>query len=330
MKELIVVKTDTYASGLTAGTSTLDALTSLAAGAYCIFDLDPASANYGKSVDIAAASPAAVPAIFNIAWNPGVDAVTGAALTTRQSQTIVKANAKLKQTAYVAPAAKIVTVGATSAGVKSLNLPVMANLNPTTQVAGIKITDLSKAPHDTSRYKTYNFVVSVSDTEATIAAGILALVAADSNAIVTGAVGYGGSTTSFKFTAKTAGKNFEVSKEGVLKLADITISTANNPGQGVATDLKLIEDGTLVEDGNFDPKGLAKGIHFFSAGRQIDLTKNYLVNIIRFFAPGERAPIMNNGEQIEEQIVFVFDTTLTAAATGNSMNGLATLVTALA
>jgi hypothetical protein len=326
MKELIVVSTDTYGSGLTLSTATLDNVGSLAAGAFAIFDLDPASANYGKAVDIAKATPDAVPAIFNIAWCPG----TG--LTPRQSQTIIKATAKLKQTAYVAPVAKIVQVGKTSSGdtTKSLKLPVMANLSPTVQIAGLRITDLSKPHYDTSRSKSYDFVVGTADTEATIVTGILALIAADSTAIVTGAVGYSGSTTSILLTGKTAGKNFEVSKNGVLKLADITISTQLVVGTGIAADLKLIENETLVEDGNFDPLGIAYGYHLFTAGRQIDASKTYLLNIFKFIVPSERKPIMDNGEEVTETIIMAMDTALTAAATGNSMNASVSLVTAFA
>lgn len=329
MKELIVVKNDTYGSGLTLSTATLDNIGSLAAGAVVVFDADPSSANYGKAVDLAKASPDAVPAVFNIVWNPGVDTVTGLTLPPRQSQTVIKANSKMIQTAYVAPVAKTVVVGATSAGVKSLNLPVMSTLSPSIQNAGIKITDLGKVPHDTSRYKTYVVPVSVSDTEATIAAALIVLINADTARIVDAAVGYSGSTTSVLLTGKVAGRPFEVSKEGVLKLADLTITTAHNPGQGRALDLKLIENETLVEDGDYDPLRIAAGFHMFTAGRQIDLTKNYLVNIIRFTANSERSPILDTGEKAMETIIMAVDTTLTAAATGNTMNGLTTLYTAL-
>lgn len=275
MKQLMVVSHDTYASGLTPGTSDLDNLASLAVGAYAIIDMDPTSNTYNHVVDIAASSEADTPAKFMF--------VTMTANGLKKSPIITKALATCTAQAYVAPVAKVMNIAVT-----------LSNLE-VGQVAGFIVTDTTKGAHELTRNRSYVYTVASGDTEATIVAALIALVNADSLRIVNATAG-----TDIVLTRITAGKNFQVSPVGIFKGATITTSTAHVTGTGTGAQLIEYERINRVEQGD--------AIHridedlMFSAASEVSSTGTYDLYLIRYTVPTQR-PILESNNPYQELVV---------------------------
>jgi hypothetical protein len=289
MKQLMVISHDTYASGLTIASSTLDAIGSLAVGAYAIVDKDPDSSNYDKFVDLAAASEAATPAFFQL--------VTMTANGLKWSQIISKDRCKVSYQAYVAPQAKVMNIAKTFTALE------------VGQVAGFIVTDTSKAVHELTRNRTYEVTVDNSSTSASIIAALIAKVNADSLRIVNATSG-----TNIVLTRITAGKNFEVSPTGITRGATISITTAHITGTGTALQLKEYERTTQVEEGKHNQP--VDGARQFTAVSEVSSTGTYHTYMFRFVTPSHR-PILQTSDNPEQEVVVAVLSTLTAFGTAD-------------
>ena len=312
MKHFHLVSHDTYASGLTAGTSTIAAIASLAEGAFVLIDKDPQSANYNKSVDIAAASaPTSLPAKFII--------VTKSKNGLKYSSLITTANCTATNLAYSAAVAKIIFVGNQTDGgtTYALNLPTLA----AGDLAGITVINNAKPIGAFSREKGYTYEVKAGDDGADIVAGLVAAVNADSNRIVNAAVAYSGAIDGFKLTGITAGSNFQVAPIGVLRSADITdqaegveVATA----QGNEAQMKDLEKFDLIERG-LDNARLSELTTWVT---DVATSGTYDQLVIR--GKAEQVRPFNGGENEDVELTIAVLSTLTAASTTDkSKRGIA-------
>jgi hypothetical protein len=314
MKQLMVISHDTYASGLTPATSDLDNLASLAVGAYAIIDKDPLSANIDKVVNIAATSEAETPARFIV--------VTMTASGLKFSPIIYKNALTAKYKAHVVPVVKVMAIGNHTAlnDADTIVLPALE----AGQVAGFMITDLTKMPYILTRNRMYTHDVITGDTLAIVMADLKAKVNADPNKAVTASDGY---VTSFagdglKFTAPTAGNNFQVSTLGILRSAVISTVTANVIGTGTAAQVLEYERTCNIERGN--PNYLVSRDNLFTVPTEVNLSTSYDTLILRFNTPTHR-PILDSINPTQE-LELAFDSALTANGDGKSQEGVTNFV----
>lgn len=293
MKQLMVISHDTYASGLTIATGDLDNVNSLAVGAIAFVDKDPESATYDKFVDLAAASEAATPALFQV--------VTMTANGVKWSQIITKANCKVSYQAYVAPVAKVMNIAKTYTGLT------------VGQVAGFMVTDTSKGAHELTRNRTYEVTLVDGDTSATIIAALIAKVNADSLRVVNATAG-----TNIVLTRITAGKNFEVSPTGITRGATITTSTYHVTGTGTPTQLLFYEKETQVEQGKHNQP--VDGALQFTAVSEVITTETYHTYMFIFNTPSHR-PILESVNPDQELLIAV-EASLTGHTTDNTNESL--------
>ena len=306
MKQLFVITHDTYAQGLTPGTSDLDDLGSLAVGAWAMLDMTEGSATYNKVVSIAATSEAETPARFMLAT------MTAGGLKT--TPIITKAQATCVTKAYVAPVARIVMIGNQTDGgtTYSYNLPSLS----AGQVAGIIVTDTSKPMHELSRNRTYEYTLGYGDTEATITAALIAKVNADSLRIVNAAVTYTNGTDGFKVTGITAGKLFTVSPIGIFQNADIAITTNGALGHGTVAQIQAYEKEALSIEG----KANGRYDELFTQASVVNTTKTYATYTIQYVVPTLRPHNTSNNWTAE--LVIAVDSGLSASGDGKTFEGL--------
>ena len=144
----------------------------------------------------------------------------------KSSIEIPRSNFSYTKRDYVAPVAAIKCLGNNETGDDgSLNLPSSISVGDT---VGVTIRDRSKGHEDTSAIIDYSFAVTTGDLitgtgVSNIITKLVALVNGNSNSVVTAAVLSDGSDADgIKFTAKTAGMDFDVIRmDGVLKDADV-------------------------------------------------------------------------------------------------------------
>lgn len=306
MKQLFVITHDTYAQGLTPGTSDLDNLGSLAVGAWAMLDMDEGSATYNKVVSIAATSESETPAKFMLAT------MTAGGLKT--TPIITKAQATCVKKAYVAPVARIVEIGNRTDGgtTYSYNLPSLS----AGQVAGIVVTDTSKPVHEVNRNRMYEYTLGYGDTEATITAALIAKVNADANRIVNAAVTYAGATDGFKVTGITAGKLFTVSPIGIFQSADIGITTNGALGHGTVAQIQAFEKDALVVEG----KANGRYDELFTQASVVNTTKTYITYNIQYVVPTLRP--FNTDSNWTAELVIAADSGLSASGDGKTLEGL--------
>lgn len=297
MKQLMVISHDTYAQGLTVTTGDIDTIASLAVGAYAIVDKDPESATYDIFRSMAQdANSITLPAKFQF--------VTMTANGLKWSPIITKANATCVAQAYVAPQAKTMTLNNT-----------IANID-VGKMYGFVVTDLSKPTHILSRNRTYTYTAVSGDTEATINAALIALVNADSLAIVTASA-----TADILLTGDTAGVAFEVSLVGDLRgQSVISITQAVITGTGTAVQLAAYERECNIErgDGNYRTDGDL----FFSAVSEVNTSTpgTYDLYIFHYTTPMLR-PIINNAN-VEQELVLALLVSLSDSGNDKSKTGM--------
>jgi hypothetical protein len=293
MKQLMVISHDTYASGITIASEYIDHINDLAVGAIAFVDRDPESATYNKVVDLAAASEAATPALFQVA--------TMTANGIKWSQIITKANCTVSYQAYVAPQAKIMNIAKTYTSLEA------------GQVAGFIVTDTTKGAHELTRNRTYEVTVTNSDTSATIIAALIAKVNADSSRCVNATAG-----TNIVLTRITAGKDFQVSPTGITRGATITISTAHITGTGTAAQILNYEKESQVEQGKHNQP--VDGALQFTAASEVSSSGTYNTYMFRFNTPSHR-PIMESVNPNQELLIAVL-ASLTGHTTDNTNEAL--------
>jgi hypothetical protein len=293
MKQLMVISHDTYASGLTIASSDLDNVNSLAVGAIAFVDKDPESSTYDKFVDLAAASEAATPTLFQI--------VTMTANGVKWSQIITKAKCEVTYQAYVAPQAKIMNIAKTYSSLSA------------GQVAGFMVTDTTKGAHELTRNRTYEVTVVDGDTSASIIAALIVKVNADSSRVVNATAG-----TNIVLTRITAGKNFEVSPTGITRGATISINTAHITGTGTAAQILNYEKETQVEQGKHNQP--VDGALQFTAASEVSSTGTYHTYMFRFNTPSHR-PILESVNPDQELLIAVL-VSLTGHTTDNTNESL--------
>lgn len=292
MKQIMVISHDTYASGLTIASDDIDAIASLAAGAFAIVDKDPDSTTYNHFCDLAAASESQTPKWFQF--------VTNTANGLKWSPVIEKAKCEVIYQAYVAPVAKVMNINV------SLANPEVGT------TAGFIVTDLTKAAHVLSRNRSYEHVIVTGDDEAAINAALIALVNADASRVVTASSG-----TDIVLTATTAGNNFQVSPTGVFRssVATITTTTPNVLGTGLATQMATYEDMCEIEQGNGNYPQYREKV--FTKVSEVNTTTpgTYHSFLLRYNNPTNRNLL--TGLNPNQELVVAVLSTLTAAGTAD-------------
>jgi hypothetical protein len=313
MKKVYAITHDTYASGLTASTSDLDNLASLAVGAFAVINKQVGHADYDQVADIAIA-------VANIANVASLTAFQIAVMTSnglQLSPILYSKSTKGLKVADVTGVAKVVVVGNQTDGgtTYKLNLPtIVAN-----QVAGFIVTDTSKPPYDTSRNRYYTYTTKAGDTSAIIVAALVAAVNADSKAIVTAALAYAAATDGIRLTGDVAGKPFEVSPVGIFQLADIEITTALVFAQGAYADVLEMEADHRVELGDTN---VQEGDAAFSFTSNLVAGDEYILGILDTTMPNLREPDMD-GHNWKGQVILAFQDNLTNTdAAGYSLTAL--------
>lgn len=320
MKQLLVVSNDTYANGLTAGTTMLSGISDLAMGAFCLFDKDPDSANYDKSVDLAAASAVTtLPKVFVIA-NKGNNGI-------KITSPIVAANARATNVVATAGTAKVVTVGNQSSGgtTYSYNLPTLE----AGQIFGITVINPDKPVGSIGFQKDYTIDVSSTDTMATLQAALIAKVNVDTNKIVTAAIGYSLATDGMMFTG-APGKNFMIAPIGILRNANIVETTTGTAvalvqSQGSLIAMQDLEKFDWVERGRLSsrpPDELSAFTSDLVAGKIYDQC------IITSVSPNKR-PFTGGIDEPQEIVIAVQSDLTTSATTGKSKRGILAIVTSI-
>ena len=230
MEDLIIGKRVAYAAKDGGGTIAGSwELTSLTDGGIALLD---------KDGTIIAANASSI-------TSESVTIVTTTTNGTKVSIPIYKSGFKYSKQAYVAPVAATKFLGseaAAAAGTYSLNLP--SSLKVGDQVA-FGIINKFYPTEDKRRYRYYEHTVVSGDlltgkTSRNIIAILIAQVNADPYRCVTALANEDGSNNidGIKFTAKTAGIDFELFVlDGILKDAQISNGTANNPGQGTSAQI---------------------------------------------------------------------------------------------
>lgn len=307
MKDLFIVKHDTYGSGLTLATADLDNLSDLAAGAFVMINMDPTSANYCNAVQLADdADHTALPAKFQI-W---IKTASGL----RKSAIIDKTLASCGKVAYAAPVKKISTVGNTTDGgtTYSYNLPTLAE----GQVAGITIIDSSKQAGVFAAQRDYTYVLTAADAasaataKASITAALVAKINADTLRCVDAAVAYTNATDGVKLTAKTAGINFEIAPIGILKSTSIVAGTAHKTGDGTVAQVQALELEASAEYGNANYNEFNNLL--WKVTSDVDTTKTYDIFKIGYNDVSESKTII---EAEPKNVLFIaVDAGLTAAS----------------
>ena len=301
MKQLQVISHNTYAQGLTAGTSTLADVGSLALGAFALFDKDPKSSTYNVCIDLAASSaPTTLPSKFVIASMSN----NGLKLT----PVLTRDKFKSAYLAAVAAVAKIVFIGNQASGgtTYSLNLPTLSEGD----LASITVINVEKPLGTLQREKTYTYEVKAGDDAGDIVAGLIAIVNADTNRIVNAAVAYANATDGFKLTAITAGKNFQVGIGGVLRNANVTDQAdgvENTVGQGTPAQIKDLEKFDMVE------RGLDNGVmtELVSWTSDVNNAKTYNVLTLSGIQPNARP--FEGGVNEESSYTFAVQSDLAAS-----------------
>lgn len=297
MKQLMVISHDTYASGLTPGTSTIDNIASLAVGAWAMVDKDASAATIDVIANIAATSEVDTPAKFQI--------VTMTANGLKWSPIITKANAVCTKSVYVAPVAKVMNLNNTIAGIE------------VGKQYGFVVTDLSKPTHELSRNRTYIYTAVSGATEATINAALIALVNADADAIVTASSG-----TDIVLTGDVAGVPFTVSLWGDLRgQSVVSISTAHVAGTGTAAQLVAYEKECNVERGDANYNKSDK--LFFTAVSEVTAAETYDQWVIRYTTPTHRPVI--EGQNPAQELVIATLVSLSDSGDGKTVEGLTNL-----
>lgn len=292
----MVLSHDTYAHSLTPGSSDLDTLSSLTAGAWAMIDKDSESATFDMVASIAATSEVATPRKFQI--------VTMTANGLKFSPIITAAYADCEVTAYNAPVAKVMNIAVTLTGLAA------------GQVAGFTVTDNTKPAHQLSRVRTYAYTVGTADTEAIIVAALIVLVNADTLAVVTASAG-----TDIVLTGDTAGNNFTVAPIGIFSNATISITTPLEVGTGTAAQLKLYEKECQVERGNANYPNTRDNL--YTEVSEVTTGATYDVWIIRYTVPIQR-PVMIM-ENVEQELMIAALVSLSDSGDGTTVEGLTNL-----
>ena len=302
MKHLHVISHDTYASGLTAGTSTMAAVASLALGAFALFDKNPESNTYNVCIDLAAASaPTTLPSKFQI--------VTKSNNGLKYSPILNRDSFITKYLAAVSAVAKIIFVGNQTSGgtTYALNLPT---LQAGDSAAGITIIDTSKPVGTLRREKSYIYEVKSGDDGSDIVTGLIAIINADANRIVNAAVAYPLATDGFKLTGITTGVNFQVAPIGVLRNTDITDQDEGvevTTGQGTATQIKDLEKFDMIERGLDD----GKMTELMSWTSDVNTAKSY--NTLTLVGTQPSARPFNGGDNEEMSITLAVQSDLSSS-----------------
>lgn len=302
MNNLMVISHDTYAQGLTAGSTTLAGIGSLAVGAMALIDKDPDSSTYNVVIDIAAASlPTSLPKLFQIVvmGNNGL----------KYSNIIKASNARATLLAAVAGTARVIFIGNQTSGgtTYSLNLPTLNEGD----IAGIDVRDAEIPAGSLKATKSYEYQIKAGDTSANIVAALIAKVNADASRIVNAAVAYSNATDGFKLTGITAGKKFVVSPTGVLKSSSITDAGAGTAlvyPQGSLAQIKDAEKVDMVERGLDNAKTYSETVTWVT-----DTTtgKTYNQLVIEYDVPNARP--FNGGVNEKERLTIACQSDLTSA-----------------
>ena len=304
MKDLFISKTAAVypLSGTVAGIWEID---SIPTGGLAMFNQDGSIISDATSVfNIVAA---------DITGDSVTISLTTADGTTKNSISIPRDGFEYSKRAYAAPVAAVKILGsdtATGSGTYSLNLPSTIAVG---DIAGVIITDKSKAFDVANRSKEYSITVVNGDlltgvTAKNIITKLVAIINADSLCPVT-AVAHNDATnnTGIKFTADTAGVDFDLANvSGILETSDIleynvvngkyvaftTNLTAGNIGHGTAAQVKLLEDDLLTRDGKHVGRVLEN--EMWKATSNVVAGETYVSYILRFTpptdAPNQRDP----------------------------------------
>jgi hypothetical protein len=306
----------------------------LSVGQMTVIDRDPKSANLDKvytSMGTTNTGFTSLPAKFQVHFrtNEGI----------RVSPTITKANVlRGYQRAAVSAVAKVLAIGKQTSGdtTYSTNLPAF-NAN---DIAGIVVSDLTKASGALNRDRYYSYTVVAGDTYIQIIANLITTINNDSKRCVNAAIGYSGSTDSLKLTAITAGNNFDVSPIGILRKANIICdgtgtTVLNVLPQGTYTQMVAMELAARIEDGremNEPPKQTTPAPNLtnnmWGVVSLLVSGTAYNLSILEYQNPIERvfSGDANNNTLAPEQLIIAVPTTFVNAADNYITRALTELV----
>lgn len=308
MEKLLIVSNTTYATALTAGTSTTDNIASLATGAICAFNEN------GLSVDAA-----------TIAGNKirfGLGRTTYGNEWSEFIPRIASAEFAYELRTYVAPVAQVTRVGYDgSVATTGIN----TWLFPASYVEGdifeMIVEDLSKPVYDNSRLHRYNYTITAS-TEGAMSDAIAQIIlialdtaiAADVNACVTCTYGGAwdgtspGDTAYLELTASTAGSSFAVTFRGAgtPENADVTTTVANTKGSGYTAAMTELETYCSAYDGNTTTA--TDGTDLYSVPTRVISATTYDVYTLSWYA--NRTGKKNNSSNPDRHVLHI------ACATG--------------
>jgi len=255
----------------------------------------------------------------------GAGAITN--VSTIVSPVIDRTSLSVTKNVYVAPVAKIMVIGNYTTGATyNLNLPTLT----TGLTASVKLVDLSKEHYDTSRYINYEYTIKSGETATTLVAAMIALINADADGIVTAT--QTDADNGFSLTAKTAGKDFSATAEGVLSEADIleyknivraktaglTVGytsgltatvVANVTGNGTYAQILELEKNSLADRGNSGYP--AYNDLFFKEVTRAVSGKTYTVYTLTFRTPADNLLKPQNNPIQSLDIAVVSDDTTT-------------------
>jgi hypothetical protein len=180
------------------------------------FKTDAQDMTDGAIAVFQSATGARLDAVAFAAAHEGLEIYVGRGATTAPLKTpkIFDNNFKASYFAYQAPVAKVMAVGQVDGPLGALNLPAIS----AGDVASLFIVDTEKRFEDKTREKYYEYVCSAGDGAAEILDGLVAIVNADTNRIVT--LANAGDVT-LTATSRVAGRDFGIIAEGVLSSASI-------------------------------------------------------------------------------------------------------------
>ena len=298
MKHTHVIYTDLYASGITTpGTTTISAVASLAKGSFCVFNKDPDSADFDKSMVLSDATTT-LPIRFQIVSKNSKGEL-------KWSPIIYRDKARATILAVVAGTAKVVYIGEHSDGdtTNKLNLPTIEEGD----IAGITVINPDKGPSAVGREKNYTYTCKTGDTEDIIVTALIALINADTNKIVTATI-TSGATKGFYLTG-AAGQVYFVAPVGIFRNSTIATTTEVVLKVGTGTGVLNMEKFDAVERGADN----LRMSELYTSALDAVSTSSYKVLMIKTTNPNERP--FNGGDNEEQTIVVAVLSTLTTTDT---------------
>lgn len=312
MKRVIIVSDGTYANDGSATILGGDDVETLATGAIAVLNED------NTLVNNLAPSFNGDRFYFAIGLDEDNDIVDISPLIDRDSMSFT-------EIAPAAAVAKVMWIGEDSGADGALNLPSPLVVGT---VASIAIVDLEKRHEEIDRgSKVYSHVVTASDTNQTVLTGLMNLINAESNGIVTAALE--NTDKGIKLTGNTAGHNFTAYvtlDDNILSNADVleymmvnkvyddtyTTATACSKGTGLASQMIDDELDSKVRQGY--QNSFLYNQELWSFPSNFDATATYKQYVITW-KTSKRDRLQSKDEPYLKEILLLVDSSKTTLVT---------------